>query len=209
VPSTHCKHINADSGVLCERPLAEHDPLRCDVGGAKVRYHNLLRDVIAEWTALHTGAATAREQLVPAWHKAEPPSAEHPEGRTLLARLDVAAWVQGRRTYIDVGFRCASTATEDELLRRAQSDGHAAQDYADAKRRRYPPHLNPGEALVPFIVEALGRPSEEAVSFLRSVAPRDAATRSAALGAIWQRISVITQSRVAELLLSAECPRPT
>ncbi len=185
--------------------------MRCDVGGTVVRFHNKLRDWLAEWTARYTGAPTQTEQVVDAWTRFEAPSAEHPEGPVReVARLDGAAFVGGRRTFIDVGFRTAATDDEEEQGRRAREDGRAAQAYVDAKRRRYPPGDNPGEALVPFVVEALGRPSPEAAAFLRAVAPPEAGahSRASVLGAAWQSVSIITQMRLAELLISAEDPRP-
>jgi hypothetical protein len=76
------------------------------------------------------------------------------------------------------------------------------------KYTRYPPDKNPGEAMVPFIFEALGRPSIEAMAFLRSLAPTDPSRRAVVLGKAWREISIIIQTRLAELYLSAERPRP-
>ena len=61
----------------------------------------------------------------------------------------------------------------------------------------------PGPDLVPFAVEALGRPGKGAVAFLRSLAPADPELRSAALGSSWQALSATLQVENAELLLSA------
>ena len=209
-PATHCNHRSADTGNSCGRALVEgiHDPTRCDVGGAKLHFHHQLRDFVADWTSLHTGAPTQTEQIVEAWCIFEAPSPEHPEGRTKLARLDVSATIGAQRTFIDVGFRTAATDDVEARRARAHTDGAAASHYVAEKRRRYPPKDNPGVALVPFIVEALGRPSLEAASFLRAVAPTDPAKRAGVLAAAWQSISVITQTRLAELLISAELPRP-
>ena len=62
--------------------------------------------------------------------------------------------------------------------------------------------------MVPFVIEALGRPSEDAVAFLRSLAPTEPRQRALVLTEVWRRISLITQRRLAELYLSAERPRP-
>ena len=209
-PSTHCQHRNAETGVICGRSLVDgtHDPARCDVGGAVLRFHHLLRDYMASWVALHTGAPTLTEQIVDAWAKHEAPSQMHPEGRTLEARLDVAAFVSGRRTYIDVGYRSAATSNIEECQLRARTDGRAASLYVTEKRRRYPPADNPGAGLVPFIIESLGRPSPEAAAFLRAVAPADPVKRAGVLAEAWQAISINTQTRVAELLISAEPAQP-
>jgi len=209
-PSTHCHHRNADTGDICGRSLVDgtHDPARCDRGGTVLRFHHLLRDLLSDWMAKHTGAPTAVEQLVPAWTRLKPPSARFPQGRVEEARLDISGFVSGRRTYVDVGYRSAASNNEEELQRRAFEDGLAAANYVAEKRRRYPPQANPGEGMVPFILETLGRPSPEAVSFLRAVAPADSAKRAAVLSAAWQSISINTQTRMAELLISAELPRP-
>jgi hypothetical protein len=182
--------------------------MRCDVGGTGVHFHHKLRDFMAGWTALHTGSPTQTEQVVAAWNKVEAPTAQFPQGRIKLAKLDVAAFVTGCRTYIDVGYRTTATDTVEESFLRAVEDGRAASCYVAEKRRRYPPQDNPGEALVPFIIEALGRPSLEAAAFLRSVAPVDPSKRSTVLAAAWQAISINTQTRLAELLISAELSRP-
>ena len=58
-----------------------------------------------------------------------------------------------------------------------------------------------------FIIEAFGRPSIEAIAFLRSVAPTNLAERTQVLSAAWQTISCLTQMRLAELYLSAEQAR--
>jgi hypothetical protein len=107
-----------------------------------------------------------------------------------------------------VGYRTTATNTVEERFLRAVEDGRAASCYVKEKRQRYPPQDNPGEALVPFIIEALGRPSLEAAAFLRSVAPVDPSKRPSVLAAAWQAISILTQTRLAELLISAEYSRP-
>jgi hypothetical protein len=168
----------------------------------------LLRDWLAGWVALHTGVPTLTEQVVDAWARQEAPTPKFPQGRLLEARLDVAAFVSGWRTYIDVGYRSAATSNAEECLLRAFTDGRAASLYVAEKRRRYPPKDNPGAGLVPFIVETLGRPSREAVGFLRSLAPADPAKRATVIAEAWQSVSTITQTRVAEILISAELPRP-
>jgi hypothetical protein len=173
-----------------------------------LRFHHLLRDLLAAWFATNTGAPTLTEQVVPAWTRQEPPSVRFPQGRTREARLDISGFVMGKRTHVDVGYRSAASDNAEELQRRAFEDGLAAANYVAEKRRRYPPAANPGEGMVPFIIETLGRPSPEAASFLRALAPADPVKRSGVLAAAWQSISINTQTRMAELLISAELPRP-
>lgn len=124
-----------------------------------------------------------------------------------VAKLDVGGLLGSQRTWIDVGFTCARTTVADERYYRAANDGYAAAQYVATKRRRYPVVKNPSEPLVPFIIEAFGRPSIEATAFLRSVAPTNLAERTQVLSAAWQTISCLTQMRLAELYLSAEQAR--
>ena len=69
----------------------------------------------------------------------------------------------------------------------------------DSKRVRYP-----GAALVPFVLETLGRPGESAEALLRTLAPTDPEERPKAIGAAWQSISAIIQMANADDQLSAE-----
>ena len=105
----------------------------------------------------------------------------------------------GRRTYVDVSVVAASTVDVERRRRRAQAEGQAAKAMEDTKRLRYP-----GADLVPFVLEALGRPGESAMSLLRSLAPIDPAERGRCLGAAWQSIATITHTALAESLVSAE-----
>ena len=57
--------------------------------------------------------------------------------------------------------------------------------------------------LVPFVLEALGRPGESAIALLRSVAPVEQELRGPVLGAAWQSLSAILQEELAEALLTA------
>ena len=98
----------------------------------------------------------------------------------------------------DVVVPTAGTTNPEMARSRAERDGAAAARAADGKRVRHP-----GPDLVPFAVEALGRPGKDVVSFLRSLAPADPEQRSVVLGSAWQALSVILQMENAELLLSA------
>ena len=61
--------------------------------------------------------------------------------------------------------------------------------------------------MVPFAVEALGRMSPEAEDLLRSPAPVDKQTRSVVLRRAKHSLAVVIQTRLADLLLSAERSR--
>ena len=86
-------------------------------------------------------------------------------------------------------------------------DGAAAADMVRAKRAKYPPAKAPNNPLLPFVVEALGRLSPEAQGLLNALAPEDKALRSAVLRRAKQSLSVLVQTRLADLLLSAESGR--
>ena len=202
VHATHCQHANTNSGVFCGLPLDQHDPARCAVGGAFVRGHNQLRDFLARWVGEQTGQPTAIEQLVTPWHR------RLPSGEFEMAKLDVSCMIGITRTHIDVAYTNARTEQANERNHRAKEDGRAAAQKVLQKRTRYPPAANPGESLVPFVIEALGRPSTEAVALLRALASSDPIERSTQLSEAWREVSVITQTRLAELYLSAERPRP-
>jgi len=226
LPATHCNHRAKDTGALCGQAFgpdaSDHDPLRCDKGGAPVHWHNRLRDYLASWLEAVTGSPTDIEQIVRAWCHADTtqdeflaacdlpcaPGTNVQAARKKVARLDIGAFLGVDRTWIDVGFTCPRTADAEECSQRANSDGRAAAQYVSTKRRRYPVDANPLEPLVPFIIEAFGRPAPEAVAFLRTVAPSDPVLRAQLLPAAWQNISMITQMRLAELYISAEHARP-
>jgi len=72
----------------------------------------------------------------------------------------------------------------------------------EVKRARYPP--GGGAELVPLVFEAGGRPSDEAVAFIRSYG-HDLADdeRAAVLGGFWRRLSRKLQIGNAEMVLSA------
>jgi len=206
-PATHCHHRYANSGAYCGQPLDDgHPPVLCHVGGGMERGHNLARDWLAQFIQDQTGELVHVEQLVPAWHR------KLRDGTTKMAQLDVSCTVHAQRTHVDLAFTTALSekARHDgrERAARANDDGRAASQSVRDKRARYPPGDNPGEALVPFVLEALGRPSPEAAAFLRAVAPVDRAQRAVVLARAWQALSIITQTRLAELYISAERPRP-
>ena len=63
---------------------------------------------------------------------------------------------------------------------------------------------HPAATLFPFAVEALGRPSEEALQFLRDLAPSDPSERAVVLKVAHYRLSTFIAMRQAELLMAAE-----
>ena len=121
------------------------------------------------------------------------------------AKLDVAFIDgEGRRAYADVAVTSAATTSADNLAKRARTDGSAASDMVRSKHSKYPQAKSPATPMVPFVVEALGRLSPEAHALLGAVAPADKKVRSQVLRTAKQTLSVLVQTGLAELLLSAE-----
>ena len=121
------------------------------------------------------------------------------------AKLDVAFIDgEGRRAYADVAVTSAATTNAANLARRARTDGSAASDMVRSKHSKYPAAKSPATPMVPFVVEALGRLSPEAHALLGAVAPADKKVRSQVLRTAKQTLSVLVQTGLAELLLSAE-----
>jgi len=87
---------------------------------------------------------------------------------------------------------------------RARRDGRAAAEAANGKRRRYP---NAGTSLAPLAFEDGGRPSEEAIAFVRMLgAYRTEAEEGTEWGGtarLWQECSTLLQLGNAEMVLSA------
>ena len=196
--SQQCGHRYVESqrqcaGVLDRRGL---HALVCNVGGGVDHRHNGIRDWLADTVTDLTGQAASIEQSVPRWNRIVRVSGADTVER---ARLDVVFTNRrGQRVYLDVVVPTAGTTNPETARTRAARDGAAAARAADGKRVRYP-----GPDLVPFAVEALGRPGRDAIAFMRSLAPADPETRTVVLGAAWQALSVKLQMENAELLLSA------
>jgi hypothetical protein len=196
-PATHCKHRAAQGGSMCGQDLDErgHHAETCNTGGKVDARHNELRDTLAGMTTEATGRPTDTEQLVPHWDRVDEAT-----GVVEHARLDVCTTdTAGRRVYVDVTVADAATVNPEQRRRRANHNGAAAARAEDTKRLRYP-----GPSLVPFALEALGRPGESTISFMRSLAPTEPHARSKWLGSAWQTLSVVLQTGNARLLVTAE-----
>ena len=113
-------------------------------------------------------------------------------------------YATGRRAHADVTIGSVKTDTIEERRIRNQTDGRKAAVLADRKRAHYDPTRNPHEGFVPFAIEARGRFGDDALALLRSMAPSDPSLRSCLIARGLQGISVRVQTRLAELLLSAE-----
>ena len=227
-PSTQCQHRNA-TGVLCGKALdaAGHHAEKCGEGAAMLNGHNNVCAELADYLGA-CGAPALREQSVPEWDRQLTDGSGTPlfevrrnaRGHPILsdeglpihdpvmdrAILDVSFHERatGRRAHADVTIGSAKTDTTEERRLRNQTDGRKAAVLADRKRARYDPTRNPHEGFVPFAIEARGRFGDDALALLRSMAPRDPSLRGRLIARGLQGLSVRVQTRLAELLLSAE-----
>ena len=187
-PGACCMHRKPDGGACGARldPLGAH-AMACKSGGAVVRRHNLVRDLLARQVTecLHVPALT--EQVVPAWARG-----------TTEARLDVVyRQDSGVTAYLD----CAVTSchARDVAAVAAVRDGAAAARLEVAKHRRYP-----GQRLTPLVWEAHGRSGDSALAWQRSlVATLDPGQRAVCLAGLRRQVAVAVQRGNSALVLGA------
>ena len=134
---------------------------------------------------------------MPAWDRVKL------DGSTEEARLDIITHepVEGRKVHLDWSVTCEHSTYAPRRHARSHKDGLAASNMVDTKRARYPPS---GGELVPLVFETGGRPSEEAVAFIRTYGHGLAdEERAEILGGFWRRLSRKLQFGNAEMVLSA------
>ena len=121
------------------------------------------------------------------------------------ARLDGGfPFPKGGQGYFDVHIVDAYTTNATDRRQRSREAGAAAREGVSNKFEKYPPEKHPRATLKPFVLEALGRPSDEALDLLKTFAPTDPSERSLVLKAAGYRLSTLLAMRNAELLLTAE-----
>ena len=232
----HCNHQYSGGSTVCGHRLLRvtgaadkrgtHQQL-CNVGAGVDRRHNSLRDWVEAWLlrVCHLPWVD-HEQVVPEWNRwvqkknettgapefREVRTADGPRMEAVMelqqAVLDVAYTDdEGTRGYVDVAYTNACTEDARATERNARTPGRAASEREEHKRKRYPPQQNPHAELTPFVVEARGRLGTEVLSFLKQHAPAEESLRSVVLATALREISIVTQTGLARLLLSAE-PRP-
>ena len=121
------------------------------------------------------------------------------------ARLDGGfRFPKGGLGYHDV--HIVDTYSRDPQRRHARSHkaGTAARQGVEAKRLKYPEEKHRGATLVPFVLESLGHPSEEAVQLLQTFAPQEPVARAEMLRSAYYQLSTLLAMRQAELQMSAE-----
>ena len=121
------------------------------------------------------------------------------------ARLDGGFhYPKGGLGFFDVVIPDATTTDASVISVRAHNEGSAAHEAVLFKTNKYSPEKYPGATLVPFAVEALGRPSDPALQLFRDLAPTEASERAAVLKDAHYRLSTLIAMRQAELQMSAE-----
>ena len=151
-----CRNL-LSTGERCNAKLDVHGHhgATCGCGGAVIRRHDGVRDLLHKRLAEHLGAATHLEQRVDAMAK---------NGRC-EARLDVAVTVPGGPTnFLDVAIVEAYSENIGLELQREKT-ATAAETMEGTKRNKY----GANDHLVPFIVESHGRLGPAATRWLRKV----------------------------------------
>ena len=172
--------------------------MKCEVGQSRMARHDSLRDWHLGSHKALTGFTTNKEQRVPPWDRVNPRNGEIEEAKLDVATRDA---VTQRPIYVDWSVTCEHSTYEPRRVGRVNNDGVAASQQVDEKRDRYPPH---GGELVPMVFETGGRPSDEALSFVRCYGHGlETAERSAVISRTWRQISRTLQNGNAEMILSA------
>ena len=99
--------------------------------------------------------------------------------------------------YIDVSI-VSALAAQALAGGSSKHDGKAAELAAKEKRKDYP-QVN----VSPFIVEDHGRFGDDAVAFLKRVAPPGASARSRAMGDLYHRLASFLQRTAADAVLAS------
>ena len=145
------------TGKRCSPQLDEHGHhgATCECGGAVVRRHDSVRDLLLRRLAEHLGAATHMEQRVESMAVA---------GRR-ETRLDVSVTVPGASTnFLDVAIVDAYSANGGIELQRADRPA-AAETMEGKKRNKY----GANDRMIPFIIEAHGRLGPASMRWIRKV----------------------------------------
>ena len=145
-----------------------------------------------------TGHLVAVEQRFPAWDRLDPASGRLEEARLDLAIRDPAF---DSSYFVDWRVTCEYSTNEPRRVARSRNDGVAAAQQVAVKRARYPPA---GGELAPLVFETGGRPSDEALAFMRCYGhDLPEGERAEALGDVWRGLSRTLQVGNADMVLSA------
>ena len=194
-----CQHRRPD-GTVCGVPLDRRGwhARCCEVGQSRTARHDAMRDWHAKKHTSLTGFAAPTEQLVPAWDRVN-----RRTGVLEAAKLDIATRdpATGRDVFVDWSITCEYSTYAPRRQACSNNDGVAAAAMVRTKRNRYPPS---GGDLAPLVFETFGRPSDEAVEFIRAYGHYvDEAARGEVLSGLGRQLSRQLQRGSAEMVLSA------
>ena len=189
-----CQHRKRN-GLTCSAPLDENGfhARCCPAGGWLVRRHDAACAVLGQWCedvgcTLMGGQKPWGEVMLP-W--AAP--------RRLGARMDLVVMAPGAATPFYVDLTVASALSVEALAEGSgERDGAAAINAAARKVSDYP-----NCPVTPFVIEDHGRLGDEALAFIRTLAPIDPAERSLAIRRLHQSLGATLQRCAADAVISA------
>ena len=154
-----------------------------------MRKHDACCGVLKDWLE-DLGCHVESEVVLPG------ASANHPE-----ARMDLIAHSPSITGPVHIDLTIVSSTAREALAKgSASKDGTAARGAEARKRAKYP--LCP---VLPFVIEDHGRLGEDALGFIRKVAPRGAVERSEAIRRLYQAIGATVQRSAANAIIAATC----
>ena len=113
--------------------------------------------------------------------------------------MDLVVHVPGVSSPFHIDISIVTALSVEALARGSHlHDGKAASIAANGKRTDYP-LIN----VTPFIVEDHGRSGEDALAFIRRVAPVDPGQRSKAIRELYHRLGAVLQRSAADAVLAA------
>ena len=120
------------------------------------------------------------------------------------ARMDLVIHVPGFSSPFFIDLTVVSALSSDALSAgSAVRNGAAAEIAARGKHRDYP-----NCCLTPFVIEDHGRLGEEALQFIRLLAPSDLAERTRAIRSLHRSLGATFQRVAADAVIAATTARP-
>ena len=196
--SGFCQHRRQD-GSLCNAPLDPHGyhPRICPCGGWIMKRHDAACAVLASWCEemgchLEPGQKPWGEVLVP-WAAPSRPE----------ARMDLVVHAPGFTAPFYIDLTVVSALSSDALRQgSAVRSGAAAELGARGKYKDYP-----NCTLTPFVIEDHGRLGDDALRFIRSIAPTDPAERSKSIRQLHRSLGATLQRVAADAIIAATTVR--
>ena len=180
-----CRNLKPN-GERCGAALDGHGHhgATCECGGAVVRRHDGLRDLLLKRLATHLGASTHEEQHVREMAQS-----------AATARLDVGVTIPGTATnFLDVAI-VDSYSDNAGLEFQRQKQAGAAETMEAKKRSKY----GPSTRMVPFVVEAHGRIGPSGMAWINRAYKSEPDLKRALL----KEISAHVQSHTSTMIIAS------